>query len=58
LSVRDAVRARFNIQDADDIGRFDVSVRVKWLGMPERATILFDVGALFIQICESMGIRS
>jgi len=56
LSVRDAARARFDIQDADGIGRFDVEVRVKWLGTPARSTVLFDVGALLGQICETMGV--
>lgn len=58
LNVRNAVRAQFGIQDADNIGRFDVDVRIKRLGAPERSTVLFDVGALFGQICETMGVSS
>lgn len=58
LNAQDAVRARFSIRDADDIGRFDVDVRVKRLGTPARSTVLFDVGALFGQVCETMGVSS
>ncbi len=58
LNVRDAIRARFDIQDADCMGRFDADVRVKWVGTPARSTALFDVGALFGQICETMGVRA
>ena len=58
LNVGDAVRARFDIQDADSVGRFDVEVRVKVLGAPTLSTSLFDVGAIFGQVCETMGISA
>jgi hypothetical protein len=56
LNVRESKHARFDIQDAGGIGCFDVEVRIKWLGRPSRSSVLFDVGALFVQICESLGI--
>ena len=58
LNARDAVRARFGIQNADNVGRFDVDVRVKLLGAPALSTTLFDVGAIFGQVCEAMGISA
>ncbi|PQP35059.1 hypothetical protein C6A37_04505 [Desulfobacteraceae bacterium SEEP-SAG9] len=58
LNVRESKHARFDIQDADGIGRFDIDVRIKWLGAPSRSSVLFDVGALFGQICETMGISA
>ena len=50
-------RARFSIEDADKKARIDVSVRVKWLGVSSRETVLFDVGALIKQICVDYGLK-
>lgn len=56
VNTKDAERARFAIQDAEGVARFDVEVRVKWLGTASRETLLFNVGALFGQICAACGI--
>lgn len=56
VNTTDAERARFAIQDAQGVARFDVEVRVKWLGTASRETLLFNVGALFDQICAHCGV--
>ena len=56
VNTTDAKRAQFYIQDAEGVARFDVDVRVKWLGTASRETLLFNVGALFGQICALCGI--
>ena len=56
VNTTDAQRAQFSIQDAQGEARFDVDVRVKWLGTASRETLLFNVGALFGQMCALCGI--
>jgi hypothetical protein len=56
VNTRDARTAQFVIQDAEGVGRFDVEVRVKWLGVASRETLLFNVGGLLGQICAVCGI--
>lgn len=56
VNTTDAKRAQLSIQDAQGVARFDVDVRVKWLGTASRETLLFNVGALFGQICALCGI--
>jgi hypothetical protein len=55
--LRPVSRAQFSIQDAEGVARFDVDIRVKWLGTAPRETLLFNVGALFGQICALCGIE-
>jgi TIR domain len=57
LNAKDPKRVQFFIQDGDGLARFDVEVRIKWLGHASRATLLFNVGALFGQLCENCGVR-
>lgn len=52
----DATKGRFEIQDTEGVPCFEVEVRIKLLGNTSRETVLFNVGALFAQICEVCGI--
>ena len=56
VNTTDAKRAQFSIQDAQGVARFDLDVRVKWLGTASRETLLFSVGALFRQMWVLCGI--
>ena len=56
VNTKEAKRARFSIQDAEGVARFDVEVRVKWIGAATRETLLYNVGAVFEQICGVIGI--
>ena len=58
VTTKDAKRAQFFIQDGEGLARIDVDVRIKWLGNASRDTLLFNVGALFGQICENLGVRT
>lgn len=57
LKARDAQTARFTIGDAAGVVCFNVESRVKRLGDASRGTLLFNVGALFGQICATCGIK-
>jgi hypothetical protein len=57
IDAKDAKIAHFDIEDAEGLVRFDVDVRIKWLGAATRETLLFNVGALFGQIAEECGVR-
>lgn len=56
INTKDAKEAKFQIQDSEGVDCFKAEARIKWLGAGSRDTLLFNVGALFVQICKDCGI--
>lgn len=57
VNAKDAETAKFTLQDAQGDAQIDVKVRVKWLGAASRGSLLFNIGALLIQLCEILEIK-
>ncbi len=57
INCHEAYQTRFPIDDESMKAHFDVDVRVKWLGTSTRETVLFNIGALFNQICSNYGLK-
>lgn len=51
------VRTKFTIDDEDGEPLVEVKVRVERVGPPGRGPLLFNVGALFGQVCAGMGLE-
>lgn len=56
LNAKFPERAHFVIHDADGEICFNVDSRIRWLGISSGSTMLFNVGALFNQMCKDLGI--
>jgi len=56
LNAKYPERAHFTIHDAEGEICFNVDSRIRWLGLSSGSTMLFNVGALFNQICKDLGI--
>jgi hypothetical protein len=56
VKTKDAQTARFTIGDSEGVTCFEGEARVKWLGGASRGTLLFNIGALFGQICAACNI--
>lgn len=56
LNAKFPVRAHLTIRDAEGEICFNVDSRIRWLGISSGSTMLFNVGALFNQMCKDLGI--
>jgi hypothetical protein len=57
VNCHEVYQTRFPIDDESKKAHFDVDVRVRWLGTSTRETVLFNIGALFNQICNNYGLK-
>lgn len=50
------IQGSFTIDDKEKNSRFDISYKSKRLGLVSGGAVVFNIGALFIQICDDVGI--
>jgi len=51
------VEGKFTIDDERNPSHFDINFRVNRLGIVASSSVVFNIGALFFQICDSLGIK-
>jgi predicted metal-dependent hydrolase len=54
ITSENTVRGDFSIMDKEEPSQFDINYRVKRLGTNEGGSLVFNIGALFIQICDDL----